>query len=244
MGRASRARTARHRSRHSETLTVRHPRHSDAEALAPLLQSVIPDVRGLAHARTIAPNMIGGFPSVSPATDGTVPGAAWVAEDESGVIGFTVAAPPNLWIGGLPLTDRRKTDVGWSVAALEWLAVAPRARGRRVGHCLTETACTAMQRRGYRVVHAVVTRENSGLLPYYEQLGFRTVGYGKALGFYDPATGGILGRDPDPAHTYIWRPLHPDVALWRTHSVATVLSGALLPPGGRPSEDRLVRAAR
>ena len=241
MGRASRARTARHQSRDSEALSVRHPRRGDIEALAPLLQSVIPDVRGLAHARTIAPNMVGGFPPVSRASDGLVPGAAWVAEDESGVIGFTAAGPPNIWIDSLSLTDRRKTDVGWSVAMLEWLAVAPRARGRRVGHCLIESACRAMQRRGYRVAHGVVTRENRGLLPYYEELGFRTVGYGAPLGFHDPATGAVLGRVPDPAHTYIWRALHPDVTSLPTAPAATVLGGALLPPGGRHSEDRLVR---
>jgi hypothetical protein len=124
------------------------------------------------------------------------------------------------------------------VVEFEALAVAPSARGKRLGHRLIDHACDHYRSLGYRLVLGTFTTSTfEHLVPYYQQAGFTVREPGESISVLDPM-GMALHRPADAHVIQMWKPLHPDMGTIVTtmpdSSQVELVTGALDPPGGTP----------
>ena len=168
--------------------------------------------------------------------------ATWVAERRRGeVVGVLHAAPPLPWIASIEgLSREHRSRLANRVVELEALAVAPSARGERLGHRLIDRACDHYRGLGYRLVLGTFTTSTSEhLVAYYQQAGFTVREPGQSISVLDPM-GMALHRPSDAHVVQMWKPLHPDVGTIVTtmpdSSQVEIVTGALDPPGRAPDK--------
>lgn len=237
MGRASRTRSADRAQRAADGgLRIRQPRPTDEPALLELLRQVEftnPEVADEIAGSAARNESLAPWYGVR---------ATWVAERRRGeVVGVLHAAPPLPWIASIEgLSREHRSRLANRVVELEALAVAPSARGERLGHRLIDRACDHYRGLGYRLVLGTFTTSTSEhLVAYYQQAGFTVREPGQSISVLDPM-GMALHRPSDAHVVQMWKPLHPDVGTIVTtmpdSSQVEIVTGALDPPGRAPDK--------
>lgn len=212
-------------------LLVREPRPADEAALVELLGGVefTRAEAGVELARSVAFRH-----RLEPACGVR---ASWVTERRRGeVVGVLTAAPPLGWIGSIGvLSPQHRSYVAHHIVEAEALAIAPQARGRRLGHRLIETAAAHYAGLGYRLMLGTTTVLS--LAPYYRQAGFTVLEPGERIAVADPL-GMVLHRPADRHVVQMWRALHAEVTVVDSRmpdgTPLQVLTQVLVPPAGSP----------
>ena len=149
------------------------------------------------------------------------------------VAGVIVAAPPGDWIGSIPhVTAERRLLLSRRMIDCKYLAVDPAARGHQTGAALTAHAQHQFTARGFRLMTATVTKDNTQLLPYYRTMGWRTLPPSAPLVILDPAGPTTMWRPSENQVTQMWMPLRSSVTaipLPARGGIHPVITGVLDP---------------
>lgn len=167
MGRASSAKAA-HRDRGAYTIRLARP--GDGEAVLHLLQLIEQDDAG--QAAIIANTNLIDRGYTPPAEYGVT--LNMVAEDQAGcIVGALAAAPPVDWTETIEGIDAQvRQQLRSALIEITGLAVAPAARGHRLGQQLLAKAETAAAKSGCRLAVVTYQQHLKHLGPYYESTGY------------------------------------------------------------------------
>jgi ribosomal-protein-alanine N-acetyltransferase len=155
--------------------------------IRPLLQSDLPLVRTWMRAAPEAPawseDDLLGFVNTAPAQRKTR--RAWVAEDESGLAGFAVAA-------ALSIPDTPAEDAP-AECELELVLVPAHARRRGIGGMLVQTVLAWARDQSATEIWLEMRESNIRAIGLYQRCGFTTAG--RRPGYYvDPTEDALLMR--------------------------------------------------
>ncbi|MEU1817444.1 GNAT family N-acetyltransferase [Streptomyces roseifaciens] len=211
MGRKSRERAAAlatRRRQAAEGITIREARPGEGEEVRQLLLPVDPK-----H-----PEVFNNLSELIDSGQAMPPSHGLslnlVAENKDGkLLGALSAVSPFDWIQSSdPLTQPFKPALAQKIATIESLAVAPQARGMRLGFRLLKHAETQLRESGCRLLLADFEPSRSHLARYYTEAGFRLLPFGQPL-HVSLVPGVILPRPPHTDCRTSWKALAKEVAL-------------------------------
>jgi GNAT superfamily N-acetyltransferase len=211
MGRKSRERAAAlatRRRQAAEGITIREARPGEGEAVRQLVLPVDPKRPEVFN---VLSEMIDAGRVIPPNRGLSL---NLVAENKDGkLVGALSAISPFDWIQRSdPLTEPFKPALARNMATIESLAVAPQARGMRLGFQLLKRAETQLQESGCRLLIADFEPSRSHLARYYTEAGFRLLAYGQPL-HIGLVPGVILPRSSHTDCRTSWKALAKGVAL-------------------------------
>ncbi|QLE71774.1 GNAT family N-acetyltransferase [Streptomyces rectiverticillatus] len=224
MGRKSRERAAALATRKrqaAEGITIREARPGEGETVRQLLLPVDPE-----HPDVFDPlsDMIDSG-LVMPPDRGLC--LNLVAENRDGkLVGALSAVSPFDWITGSDqLAQPFKPALARNIATIESLAVAPQARGMRLGFQLLKHAEAQLRESGCRLLIVDFEPSRSHLARYYTEAGFRLLAYGQPL-HIGLLPGVILPRPSHKDHRTSWKALTEEITL----EPALMTQGPDMPP--------------